>query len=275
MTSRPAPSNDRNAAMIPTQIQNWDLASTNLHRVAQQPYEAAVLPTAAIEPHNRHLPYGVDWFNSSLIARRCCELASTQTKKILCLPGIPYGVDANLMDFPLAMHVSQTTLDAMIRDLVVSLKAHGVRKTVILNGHGGNCFTPLIRQLQADLDVHLFVCDWWKVGADEYRRIFDQPDDHAGEMETSAALALYEPLVEMQHAGDGAVAPFRFEALQKGWAHTSRRFARLNDHCAVGDPSQASTDKGQRYLDLVCERISQFLVELAQAPVDGAFPHGP
>jgi creatinine amidohydrolase len=256
-------------------INEWDLTATNLHRLSQRRYEVAVLPVAAIEAHNRHLPEGQDLRHTTYVARRCCETAWTECSSLICLPPIPYGVDCNLMSFPLSIHVSQATLDAMVRDIVVSLLKHEIRKIVIINGHGGNDFTPLVRQVQSDLPVHVFLCDWWKVGHDRYDQIFDAPDDHAGEFETSVALALYPELVEHDVAADGQARPFRFEALEQGWVRTSREFSRLNDHCGVGDPSQATAEKGHEYLDLVCDRISRFLIELARTPIDENFPHVP
>jgi creatinine amidohydrolase len=256
-------------------IDEWDLTATNLHRLAQRKYETAVVPVAAIEPHNRHLPEGQDFRHTTWVSRRCCELAWPRCESVICLPAIPYGVDCNLMEFPLAIHVSQNTLDAMVRDIIKSLHCHGIRKVVILNGHGGNDFVPLIRQIQSDLDVHVFLCNWWQVGLDRYPEIFEAPDDHSGEFETSVALELFPDLVEPDVAGDGKTRPFRFEALRQGWVRTSRNFSRLNDHCAAGDPAAATAEKGKKYLDLVCERISDFLVELAQAPIDEKFPHSP
>jgi len=256
-------------------INEWDITSTNLGRADGCSYELALLPTGAIEPHNKHLPAGQDFLHSVHIARRCCEEAWQRSKSVLCLPALPYGVDCNLMGYPLAVHVSQANLDAMVRNIISSLRAHGTRKVVILNGHGGNNFVPLIRQIQCDMDVHVFLINWWTVGRDKYDEIFEAQDDHAGEMETSVALALFSELVELDRAGPGQARPFRFEALRKGWASTSRDFAKLNDHCAVGDPSKATAEKGSRYLDIVCKRISDFLVDLAQTPIDETFPLSP
>jgi len=256
-------------------IHDWDLTETNLERLAKRNYEVAVLPTAAIESHNRHLPEGQDWRHTTWVARRCCELAWGKCRSVICLPAIPYGVDCNLLDFPLTIHVSQDTLDRMVRDIITSLRSHGIRKIVIVNGHGGNDFVPLVRQIQCDLDVHVFLCNWWTVGKDKYGEIFEAPDDHAGEFETSVALALYPELVELEKAGDGKTKPFRFEALRKGWVRTSRNFSRLNDHCATGNPAKATAEKGKKYLDLVCGRIADFLAELADTPIDGDFPHQP
>lgn len=256
-------------------INDWDLSTTNLQRLSRYNLEVAVLPIGAIEPHNRHLPEGQDWLHTSYVARQSCQLAWEKCRSVICLPALPYGVDCNLMDFPLAIHVSQATLDAMVRDIIVSLRHHNIRKIVLINGHGGNDFTPFVRQIHCDLDVHVFLCNWWKVGLDQYAEIFETLDDHAGEFETSIALELYPDLVEMTNAAVAVPRPFRFEALKNGWIQTSRRFSRLNDHCAAGDPARASAEKGKKYLHLVCQRLSEFLVELAQAPIDGRFPHEP
>jgi len=253
-------------------IEEWDVTRTNLHRARQRRYEVAVLPIGAIEPHNLHLPYGQDLFHAGHVARASCAAAWKRTPAVLCLPPLPYGVDCNLMGFPLTVSVTQATLDRLVREIIGSLRAHGLRKFVLLNGHGGNDFTPLARQVQCEQDVYVFVIDWWKVGQDRYEEIFTRPDDHAGQFETSVALALWPELVELDRAGDGAARPFRFEALRRGWAVTSRDFSKLNDHCGVGDPRGASAERGREYLDLVVARIAEFLAELAAAPIDEHFP---
>ena len=256
-------------------IHEWDLVETNQSRLHGKKIEVAVLPVGATEPHNFHLPEGQDLLHTRYVARRSCELAYGRGAQVICLPAIPYGVDCNLQDFPLAIHVSQDTLNRLVADIVRSLAGYGIRKILILNGHGGNQFKPLIRELQCELPVYLFLCDWWKVGMDHYMEIFEQEDDHAGEMETSVALALYPELVELEKARPATGADFQFEALRQGWVTTSRNFARLNDACGVGDPRAASAEKGKKYLDLVCGRISEFLIELARAPVTESFPHVP
>ena len=138
-------------------INEWDLTKTNLYRLSQNKPEVAVLPVGAIEPHNRHLPEGQDFLHTSYVAEQSCKIAWEKSQSVICLPAIPYGIDCNLMDFPLAIHVSQSTLDAMVRDIIVSLHHYGIQKIVIINGHGGNDFTSLIRQIQCDLDVFVLI----------------------------------------------------------------------------------------------------------------------
>jgi creatinine amidohydrolase len=253
-------------------IEEWDLTSTNLHRGRQRHYEVGVLPLGAIEPHNEHLPYGQDFLHTTHLARACCRRAWDRCQSVLCLPGLPYGVDCNLMGFPLTMTVTQATLDAMIRELIGSLRHHGIRKIVLFNGHGGNDFVPLMRQVQCDMDVHVFLVNWYSVAADHFGKIFEHRDDHAGELETSVALELFPDKVELAQAADGSTRAFRFEALRQGWARTSRQFARMSNHCADGNPAGATPEKGRKYMEIVTTRVSDFLVELAKSPLDEHFP---
>ena len=184
-------------------INEWDLTQTNQARILNQPPTVAVLGASAIEAHNYHLPEGQDFLHTDAIVKKVTKIAWDKTKSVICLPTLPYGVDCNLMEFPLTIHVRQSTLDLMITEIVSSLKHHGIKKILLINGHGGNDFSALIRQIQSDLDVHMFWCNMYEVGKDKYKKIFENIDDHAGELETSIALALFPNLVELQKANNG------------------------------------------------------------------------
>ena len=81
-------------------------------------------------------------------------------------PALPYGTETNQMRFPLAMNLNPTTVARVITDLVESLATHGIRKCVLLNGHGGNDLKWVLRELHRTTPVHLFLCNWYKVAAD-------------------------------------------------------------------------------------------------------------
>ncbi len=252
----------------------WLLEELNFSAVKSQskPCDVAVLPMGATEPHNYHLPYGNDFLTVRRVGERICEEAHRRGAKVLLLPTIPFGVDSNMLEFPLTIHVSLRALEAVLRDVIRSLECHGVHKLVLLNGHGGNELKPLLREWYGQTKVFVTVVDWWKTGADKYAEIFSKPDDHAGEMETSVALELFPELVEFDKASDGATRAARFEAIRRGWAAITRPWHLLTESSGVGDPRAATREKGERYLQLVTERLSQFLVELAAAKIDETFP---
>ena len=247
-------------------MQPWRLADITYGQVKSgPPYEVAVLPLGATEPHNLHLPYGTDSFQVETIASRACALASEQRARVLLLPTIPYGTETNQMGFPLAMNLNPSTLCRVITDLVDSLATHGIRKALLLNGHGGNDLKWVLRELHRATPVQLFLCNWYKVAADGYASIFEARDDHAGEMETSMGLAYFPELVALEQADAGSVRQSRFAAVNQGWVEITRPWHILTTNSGSGDPRAATAAKGQALTDVVCERIGTFLVELRGA----------
>ena len=256
----------------------WNLAETNYGAVKQQRYEVAVLPLGATEPHNLHLPYSSDTLEGDEIGRRVCEEAHRRGAKVVLLPTIPYGTQTNQSRFPFAMNLNPSTLGAVLADLVESLARTGVLKVVLLNSHGGNDLKPVLRELYGRTPVHLFLCNWYTIFGDVYDELFDARDDHAGEMETSLALAFWPELVARRDDGtlaadEGRKAPTRFEAVNRGWVSITRPWHLLTTNAGAGDPRAATAEKGARLMDLLVERLAGFLVELSAAELDEKFPY--
>jgi creatinine amidohydrolase len=252
----------------------WVLAELNYGDIRQRPaFEVAVLPFGATEPHNLHLPYGTDTYEVDVIADRACGLAHERGARVVRLPTLPYGTETNQMRFPLAMNLNPSTVGRVITDLVASLATHGVRKCVLLNGHGGNDFKWLLRELFGATPVHLFIANWYKMAADHHGSIFADAGDHAGEMETSMGLAHFPELVAMDQADAGTMAKTRFEAVNRGWVEMTRPWHLLTTNSGAGDPRPATAAKGRALTEIVVERLASFLVELSASPVDERFPY--
>lgn len=254
------------------------LSETNYGYTKDNPYEVAVLPLGATEPHNLHLPYGTDVFEGTIIGEKICEAAHQRGAKVVLLPTIPYGTETNMHRFPLAMNVDPTTLFRFITDIVHSCLNSGVRKIVLLNSHGGNDMKPLLRELADKIDGRLFLCNWYTCLKDEYHQIYEHDDDHAGEMETSFILAFYPHLVATTPDGklaadNGATAQTRFEAINRGWVSITRPWHLLTTNSGSGYPHAASPEKTHRMLEILVERLATFLVELSAAKLDERFPY--
>jgi creatinine amidohydrolase len=255
----------------------WKLSELNYGQVKQRAFEVAVLPLGCTEPHNLHLPYSQDTLQSELIGDRICEAATQAGAQVVLLPAIPYGTVTNQKSCPLSINVNPSTLGALVTDIVDSLTGHGIQKIVLLNGHGGNEFKPLLRELYGSRPAKLFLCNWYALVSDLYHEIFEHPEDHAGEMETSIALANHPEWVG--RAADGSLSadeghgqPTRFEAVNRGWVTITRPWHLLTSNTGLGNPHAASAEKGKRVLDVIVKRLAPFLVELSDAHVDESFP---
>jgi creatinine amidohydrolase len=258
-------------------LRPWILSEVNYGYVKEHPYEVAVLPLGATEPHNLHLPYGTDMYEGTTVGEKICEAAHKLGGKVVLLPTIPYGTETNQMQFPLAMNVNPSTLFAFVTDLVKSLDHHGVRKLVLLNSHGGNDLKPLLRELYGKTGVNVFLCNWYLTFRDVELEIFGERDDHAGEMETSFGLAYFPELVARNSDGTlaadaGSTKTTRFEAINQGWVSITRPWHLLTTNSGAGNPHGAAAEKGERMMKVVAERLGKFLAELSAAKLDEKFP---
>lgn len=248
----------------------WDL---NYATVKNRRFEVAVLPIGATEPHNLHLPYGMDTLTVTELGEAACRQANEKGASVVLLPAIPYGVNSNLLAFPLTINCRPSTHLAILRDIVDSIEKHGIRKMVILNGHGGNEFGPHLRELYGTTSVFLSVYEWWKALSAELREIVDEPGDHADESETSIGLYLFPHLVDMTVADDGATKTCRLEAIEKGWVKITRPWHLLTKNTGFGDPRKGTAEKGEKIFSLAVNQFSSYLVELSSATIDDTFPY--
>jgi creatinine amidohydrolase len=253
------------------------LAEQTHHFIRSQTWDTAVLPFGATEPHNFHMPYGTDNFQVEELGRRAVGHAYNKGAKILLLPTMPFGVNTNHLKVPgaLALSVTPTTLLKLITDLTDALYRQGIRKLVLLNGHGGNELKPLTRELHHQTQMFLCVCDWYKMAADLLPGIFKVPGEHADEMETSLGLAYFPHLMKMQTAGPGTMHKTQFEAINKGWVSITRPWHLLTDDTGAGDPSAATAEKGQKLMEAITPRLGDFLYQLATTPMSETFPYPP
>ncbi|GAB4430466.1 MAG: creatininase family protein [Bacteroidia bacterium] len=247
------------------------LAETNWQQVRHTAYQVAVLPWGATEAHNYHLPYATDSLQNEYVVAAAARYAWEADARVVVLPNVPFGVNTGQLDIPLCLNLNPTTQLVILRDLADVVQRAGIDKLVIFNGHGGNSFKPLVRELSYHYP-DLFVCtlDWYR--AADWHAYFDEPGDHAGEMETSAMLHIAPDLVlPLSEAGDGAARPCRLRAVREGWVTIQRPWTQVTADTGVGDPARATADKGHRYLEACATSIGQFFVELAATPRDALF----
>ena len=253
------------------------LSVTNYAAIKDERFEVAVLPIGATEPHNLHLPYSTDTFCTTRVAELVCRSAWERGAKVVLLPTIPFGTQTNQRELPLALNLNPSTINRVLGDLVESLIGNGIRKIVLFNGHGGNELKGFLRESYGKRDAKIFACDWFRCLGDKYKEIFEEPDDHAGEMETSLMLALAPELVAQDESGrlladEGKVHPTRFEAVNRGWVSVARPWHLLTTNSGSGNPHKATAAKGHQAIEVIVERLAPFLVELSMAPLDEFFP---
>src|SRR5688572_24654161 len=238
------------------------LAETTWKTIDATPYAAAVLPWGATEAHNYHLPYATDNIQAEQIAIRAAERAWAAGARVVVLPAVPFGVNTTQLDIKLCLNMSPSTQAALLADLVSALDGQGIHKLLILNGHGGNDFRQIIRELQPKTRVFLSTINWWSCV--DVRRFVEEAGDHAGEAETAAMLHLAPELVRpLGEAGPGRARASRLMGIREGWAWAPRRWTQVTADTGIGNPSKATAEKGEAYVNAAASKVAGFLVELA------------
>ncbi len=225
----------------------------------------AVLPWGATEAHNYHLPHGTDVIEATALAERAAELAHARRARPVVLPTIPFGNNAQQLDQTATISFSTATALAILIDVARSLAKQGIDRLMILNAHGGNEFKPLARDVQAASGVMIVVVNFWQMRPDLVREIFDEPGDHAGELETSFLQHVRPDLVALDQAGEGATRPFKLATLKSPGVWTPRPWSATHPDTGSGDPAKATPEKGRRYVEAIAAELANVLVERSAA----------
>jgi creatinine amidohydrolase len=247
------------------------LAETNWKDVKDRSIDLAILPWGATEAHNYHLPYSSDVIESENIAAAAAEIAFDKGAKIILLPAVPYGVNTGQTDVKLDMNINPSTQAAILNDLIEVLNRQNIYKLLIVNGHGGNDFKPLLRELGLKYPkMFLSYCNWFTALPKE--NYFEHNGDHADEMETSLLLYLTPQLVlPLSKAGSGAAKKIKVKGIQEGWAWTERKWSKVTNDTGIGNPTKATREKGEKYFKDVVEKVAQLFIDIANADLNDLY----
>ncbi len=246
------------------------LAETTWKIVRDTKYAVAILPWGATEAHNYHLPYATDNYESDAVASAAAAKAWSRGAKTIVLPAVPFGVNTSQRDISLCINMNPSTQAIVLRDVVESVELSGIQKLVVLNGHGGNDFRQMIRELQPRTTVFLSTVNWYSIV--DPSKHFQDTGDHAGELETSVCMHLIPDLVlPLSEAGSGKEKLSRVEGFREKWAWSPRQWSKVTEDTGIGNPAAASAAKGEAYLDAVTDKIAGFLCELAAADINNLY----
>jgi creatinine amidohydrolase len=247
------------------------LADTNWRTIKDQRIDLAILPWGATEAHNYHLPFATDNIMVEKIAEGAAQSAWDRGARPIVLPTIPFGVNTGQMDIRLNINLNPSTQLAILNDTCDVLNRHGINKFLILNGHGGNDFKQIIRELGLRYPkMFICGCNWYQ--SFKNSDFFEAGGGHADEMETSMMLFLSPELVLPLHeAGKGQGKKFKIKALNENWAWAERKWSQVTADTGIGDPSLATSEKGEKCYKEVISKIGDLITDLSKADIDNMY----
>lgn len=217
--------------------------------------DTVVMALGATEQHGPHMPLATD----ALLGDHMARLLAERIDAFLA-PTLRVGCSEHHVGFAGTMSISETTMHAVVADLVRSFLGGGFRRIVLLPSHGGN-FAPLaaaLELLDTDERAHVIAVtelavlfEIAQLGEREYGVPLTDGGLHAGEWETSLMLALHPELVKMERAEAGFTGDLQ-EAVASMF---SGGVASISANGAIGDPTSASSEHGERYWSAVEEIV--------------------
>ena len=163
---------------------------------------AAILPVAATEQHNEHLAMHHDSRSTELLTARA---ARAQFPQVVVCPVVTVGVSGHWMDHPGTLSLSAGNFNAVVFDILSSLRSAGLAKVLIVNGHGGNRrpIEAALGEWRSKLGIQIEFCSYWEAYSPAFIRANTATGEvpgHAAEFETSFALAEFPESVHLTSA---------------------------------------------------------------------------
>ena len=229
--------------------------------------DTAILPCGAIEQHGPHLPVDIDYYDAVYLANKVA--AACSDPKPLVLPPIPYGVSYHHEDFKGTLSVTNDSLARFVYDIGISLAKNGIKKIIILNGHGDNAPTLSYAAQMINRDAEIFVCvDTGETSdIDTYKLIETHNDIHAGEIETSTTLAIRPEVVQMDQAVKETLnfgSDYLDYTSDRGVAWYVRT-KKISESGVMGDPTKATVEKGEKMWEIMITHLVKFVEKIKQS----------
>ena len=272
----PAPSLNSWPARHWADVSTRDFAAAQASGLAAR--TVAVLPVAAVEQHGPHLPLSVDaTLLQGVVAAALPQLPADLP--VLFLPLQAIGLSTEHLSYPGTLTLSPATLIALWSELGACVARAGVKKLLLLNGHGGNvaAMDIVARELRQRHGLLTYSASWFSLPLPEaVQGLFSAQEHrfgiHGGEIETSMMLHLAPATVHMEEARD-----WRSTSQDRAAAHAilgNGRSAKMgwaiedyHPAGAVGNAAAATAAKGQAVVQAAGQALAHLLSELHALPL--------
>jgi creatinine amidohydrolase len=242
--------------------------------------EIVVVPLGSTEPHGPHLPYCPDTVALRQIAEEGTTLANKRGRRALCYPTLPIGLNVNF-GWPFALSMTVPTYIAMLMDLCEQIEKQGVRRILLLNGHGGN--TAAIQAFQRQwahrgcggmpgAEEHAFVCSASR-RSPRHAEVVEHPSDHAGEAETLEVMAAAPHLVRHEKLNEFPFGRPAIDLLEDPRVYWVRPWHLHVPQAAGGETRTVTAENAAKLRELNVEWVAQMIEELCALPWSGRYPY--
>lgn len=259
-----------------------DMTSTAMTKWLKKT-DMILLPAGSCEQHGAHLPLGTDAYQALLLACGIAEKADLPVAPLVWAGLAPYH-----MPFAGTITLRYETYTNFVYDVCRSLIHHGFNKIIVCLNHRGNAapMNHVARKVRYDTGALMIIFRGEGIAQQAAKGLFQIPQDeksqkvrHGGETETSRILYWNPELVDFEMSKSHKMdTPEAFPPSLKALSHEyigfeeagfelPMDFNEVSTIGTLGDPRQASADKGQILAETVADYYVRAIGEIKKIPV--------
>lgn len=249
----------------------WDEMATTDFQSLKRDKTIVVMPVASTEQHGPHLPLSVDVRITEGVLREMLVHVPDDCT-VLVLPTMPIGKANEHIGFDGTLSLSINTLMGLWTDVAESVFRTGLKKLMILNGHGGQSqVTEIVaRDLRVRHNALVVAVNWWSVRPKPSEFL---PDEytygiHGGAEETSVMMHLHPQLVRSACCANFLPNSFlqreKFPRLFSQGVRHAWKAEDLQSSGACGDASIADREAGQKIILNAAKSLAELVAEMVE-----------
>jgi creatinine amidohydrolase len=218
-----------------------------------------VVPVGATEQHGPHLVTGTDALIAATVAERAA-VAARAPEAILLAPTLAYGASDHHVPFGGTLSLRVETFALVLRDLLSSAAAAGVRRAFVLNAHGGNKASCVVAIAEAAREHGILSATALISELVDPSSIEGAVAGHAGSFETSLVLAVAPERVRpaLRRPSPGGDARRRPRGVTVGEPGRWEQLDGFTDR-----PDEASPERGAHALEVCVAAAAAAFEEIA------------
>jgi len=241
-------------------------------RDALQDVKLAIIPVGSHEQHGPHLAMSVDIAGAELFARKLAEKTHP-----LCLlaPPLNFGISIHHMPFPGTLTLQPETFEKVLLEVASSLRTHGIRRILVVNGHGGNqgVLNTVSVKMRQDLGIRMAYTLWPTVGGTSGGGKFAEllkgrRVGHACVFETSMMMHLRPDLVREEALTEGEMQPPLYGDVPTSGIDGFVYWNELTANGAFQGAPDATAEAGEFITGAALEKLAAFVTRFAEVEVE-------
>lgn len=255
-----------------TKVSQWHhLTSPDVSKI-----KLVILPLGATESHGPHLPLATD----TILATELVNRAVNNISGVAVLPSSFFGASFEHASFAGTLAIRDDILNGLWSDIIASVVRSGVRKLLLVNGHGGQTSNVqiAIRNARFDHQALAVGLNLQEMLAQAYRVLVPEPssseelpyDIHGGLIETSLLLYLRPELVNIEKMRDFKPSCRSYSYLRPYGSFVSYGWGMedLSAHGALGNAAASTAELGLRIFEYCVAELKPLIKEILEADLE-------